>query len=164
MKPRRASPLVTAAWWWALAMALASCAPVATQLVVVARTDAPPQQARSLSLSAFREGDSRPIAMHTLVFPGSTLPASFGVVAARPDDARPILVDAVLTLQDPMGIGYITQSARVALRPGRVLQLDLALDRACLRRTPASPCPLGQSCSGGVCVTIDRTALPELAP
>jgi hypothetical protein len=147
-----------------MVVALASCAPVATQLVVVARTDAPPEQWRALALTAFREGDSRPIATHTLVFPGATLPASFGVVAARPDDARPVLVDAVLTLQDATGLGYVTQSARVSLRPGRVLQLDLALDRACLRRTPASSCPIGQRCSGAACVTIDRDALPELAP
>lgn len=156
-------------WFNALCVVIAcsiigSCAPVATQLVVVLRTDLPLNWLRELNSSVTREGQVATIAAHRVVFPGPVWPLSYGVIAARFDDPRPLLITTSLRFVDSIGAGVIEKTARVTLRPMRILRLDLTLDRACAQRTEAPRCDPGQTCESNLCVSIDRTDLPELNP
>lgn len=142
-----------------------SCAPIATQLVVVVRSEVPVVQMRAVQITVLREGSSTPIVAHNLPTAGLSWPISFGVIAADPMDTRPLLATATLDLVDLTGPARIHQIARVSLRPGHVLQLDLELNRDCLERTATNArCVYPQTCSIGVCVAIDRSNLPELTP
>jgi hypothetical protein len=144
---------------------IGSCAPVATQLVVVLRTDVPLNWLRELESSVTREGQVATIAAHRVVFPGPVWPLSYGVIAARFDDPRPLLITTSLRFVGPSGMDVIEKTARVQLRPMRILQLDLSLDSACTQRSGSPPrCGPGQTCESNTCVSIDRTDLPELNP
>ena len=145
--------------------AAGSCAPVATQLVVVVRSEVPVGQMRAVRVAVLREGSVTPIVEHRLATAGLSWPISFGVIAADPQDERPLLAMASLELVDMMGPATIEQVARVSMRAGHILQLDLSLDRPCAQRAaiPAR-CAYPETCSLGVCVSMDRSDLPELTP
>lgn len=149
----------------ACAITLGSCAPIATQVVVVLRSDVALQQMRLIDVQVLRQGVATPIVHHSLPTQGLTWPLSFGVVAADPSDARPLIVLATLSFADGMGAGSITQSALLQTIPSRVLQLDLNLNRDCIDR-PTLPgrCTWPQTCSVGQCVAVERTNLPQLNP
>jgi hypothetical protein len=149
----------------ALASAASSCAPVATQLVVVLRSDVPVQQMRSIDAQVLRQGVATPIVHHMLPTQGLTWPLSFGVVAADANDARPLIVIATLQFADAMGGGTVTQSALVQTVSSRILQLDLYMNRDCVDRAGVpSRCTWPQTCSVGQCVAVERTNLPQLNP
>jgi hypothetical protein len=145
--------------------AMGSCAPVVTQLVVVLRTEVPTGFHRSVEATVLREGAVEPIVVRFVPFPGPTWPLSFGVIAAGPDDRRPLVVVVTLRMQDAVGPVSITQLARVSLRPGKVIQLDMTFERRCAERPLEPPrCVFPMTCRGGLCESIDRDNLPELAP
>ncbi len=148
----------------ALCAAAGSCAPVATQLVVVVRSDVPLGQMRSLDAQVVRVGVPTPIVQHTLPTPGLTWPVSFGVVAADPGDTRPLAVLVTLQFVDGMGPARVQQSALVQTISSRVLQLDLSLDKGCADRVAAPRCPWPQTCAVGQCVAVERSNLPQLNP
>ena len=149
----------------ALAVAVGSCAPVATQLVVVLRSDVPVQQMRAIDAQVLRQGVATPIVHHALPTQGLTWPLSFGVVAADASDTRPLIVIATLQFADGMGGGTVTQSALVQTISSRVLQLDLNMNRDCVDRAGVAPrCTWPQTCSVGQCVAVERTNLPQLNP
>lgn len=145
--------------------AAGSCAPVATQLVVVVRSEVPVGQMRAVRVAVVREGSATPIVEHRLATAGLSWPISFGVIAADPMDERPLLAIATLELVDMTGPATIDQIARVRMRAGHILQVDLSLNRECLQRaSTGARCVYPETCSLGVCVAMDRSDLPELTP
>lgn len=145
--------------------ALGSCAPLVTQLVVVLRTDLPMSALRRVEATVVREGSIDPIVSHTVALPGPLWPLSFGVIAARPEDARPLMVIVTLRYQDSLGVATINQIARVSLRPSKILQLDMTLERRCaLHAGDPVRCVFPLTCRATMCVSMDRDNLPELNP
>lgn len=145
-------------------LALGSCAPLVTQLVVVLRTDLPMGILRSVEATVLREGSVEPVARHNVALPGPLWPLSFGVIA-RPEDTRPLIVVVTLRYQDMMGPASIDQLARVSLRPSKILQLDMTLERRCgLHTGEPVRCVFPLTCRSTMCVGMDRDNLPELTP
>jgi formylglycine-generating enzyme required for sulfatase activity len=142
----------------AVALALAGCeAPVAEVVVVVRADNALAGMLRNVRVEARRRGATTAVVQQTFPIARHPLPGYVAIVAADPDDARPLEVSVTADVGDP-GRGDFTHRVVTRFQKNAVLYVDVLLADGCraemLRATCAS---LGLTCGApGRCTPIDR--------
>jgi hypothetical protein len=142
---------------------LASCAPAATQIVVVVDSDLEPgSELAAVEASASVGGRAAETHRFDLAAGEVTLPFSFGIVAPAggADDVVRVTLDAL----DPEGRPLVGWHASTHFRAHATLRLDAPLARACGERGPCEES--GLACERGECRAdaIDAASLVEIDP
>jgi hypothetical protein len=147
-----------------VALGLVACEDPVAEVVVVVRADAALTRAlRSVRVEARRVGATSPIVRETYDPARARLPGQVAIIAADPDDERPLEVRVTADVGDP-GRGDFTHRAVTRFQRNAVLYLDVFLaDRCRIEDVRADCASLGLTCGeGGRCVSIERpgTASP----
>ena len=145
-----------------LALALAGCEAPVAEVVVVVRADAVLGRAlRNVRVEARRRGAAAAVVQRTFALAQNPLPGRVAIVAADPDDARPLEVSVTADVGDP-GRGDFTHRVVTRFQKNAVLYVDVLLADACRSEPRRADCAsLGLTCGEqGRCVPVDRQGTP----
>ena len=145
-----------------LALALAGCEAPVAEVVVVVRADATlARSLRNVRVEARRRGAAAALVQRTFPVRMNPLPQSLAIVAADPDDARPLEVSVTADVGDP-GRGDFTHRVVTRFQKNAVLYVDVLLADRCRTESVRADCAsLGLTCGeSGRCVPVDRQGTP----
>ncbi len=143
------------------ALCLCACTSPVAEVIVVVRADAELTRAlRSVRIEARRVGATTVLARNTYDLTRYALPGQLAIIAADPDDARPLEVQVYADVGDP-GRGDFTHRVVTRFQRNAVLYLDVPLADACRTESIRADCAsLGLTCGeGGRCVSVERPAV-----
>jgi len=141
-----------------MALALAGCEAPVAEVVVVVRADAAlARSLRSVRVEARRRGAAAAVVQRTFALAQNPLPGRVAIVAADPDDARPLEVSVTADVGDP-GRGDFTHRVVTRFQKNAVLYVDVLLADRCRTESVRADCAsLGLTCGeSGRCVPVDR--------
>ena len=142
----------------AAALALAGCEPSVAEVVVVVRAEpALAPMLRAVRVEARRRGAATSVVDRSFAVASNPLPGRVAVIAADPDDERPLEVSVTADVGDP-GRGDFTHRVVTRFQKNAVLYVDVVLADACRTVTTRDRCAnLGLTCgAGGTCVAVER--------
>ncbi len=148
--------------WLTGALALTSCQAPIAEVIVVIRADATLQRSlHAVRVEARRAGAASPFFQRTYERPRYALPGEIAIVAANPDDTRPLEVQVYADVGEP-GRGDFIHRATTRFQRNAVLYLDVPLASACRTESVRADCTsLGLTCGeAGRCIAIERVASP----
>jgi formylglycine-generating enzyme required for sulfatase activity len=145
-----------------MALALAGCEAPVAEVVVVVRADAAlAGMLRNVRVEARRRGAATAVVQQTFPIARHPLPGYVAIVAADPDDARPLEVSVTADVGDP-GRGDFTHRVVTRFQKNAVLYVDVLLADRCRTESVRAKCTsLGLTCGEtGNCIPVDRPGIP----
>ena len=149
----------------ALALVLCGCTTPVAEVILTMRTDMPQGTTlRAVHVLARRQGATRAVVDQRFTLPATRLPGEVAIIAADPDDARPLEVTVTADTGSP-GVGDFTHRVITRFARNEIRYVEVFLAERCRMAAVRDVCTsLGLTCSAeGRCAPVERagTAAPS---